>query len=104
MKTKATPMSLPMILGIALGIGLMVWSGVIVLEAWFNTRMQQEHESKVIVPPMVELQAYKAEQSSLLETYRWLDREAGVVQLPVERAMQLVVQEHSVQEHSGGGR
>ena len=95
MKSKATPMSLPMILGIALGIGLLLLSAVIVLEAWFNTRMQQEHESKVVAPPMVELETYEAEQRDHLEEYRWVDQETGVVQLPIERAMQLVVQENS---------
>ena len=32
-------------------------------------------------------------QSERLEAYRWIDRETGVVQLPIERAMQLVVEE-----------
>ncbi len=32
-------------------------------------------------------------QRRSLEEYRWLDRERGIVQIPIERAMQIVVDE-----------
>jgi hypothetical protein len=42
--------------------------------------------------------AYLAElrngQAKQAASYGWVDRKAGVVQLPIERAMELVVQEH----------
>jgi hypothetical protein len=88
-------MSLPMLLGIALAIGLLVWSGVLLLQAWVNTRLAREQDRKIVAPPFAELEVYQAEQQALLGEYRWIDREAGRVGLPVERAMQLVVEEHA---------
>jgi hypothetical protein len=37
-------------------------------------------------------------QAAQASSYGWVDKQAGTVQLPVERAMELVVQEH------GGGK
>ena len=42
----------------------------------------------------------KAAQAARLQAYGWIDREKGVVALPVERAMELVVGESS----TAGGR
>jgi hypothetical protein len=36
----------------------------------------------------------RAGQDKQLETYAWVDRKAGVVQLPIDRAMELVVQQY----------
>jgi hypothetical protein len=41
---------------------------------------------------MVDLKKKQAAQG---EAYGWVDQKAGVVQLPVARAMQLVIQEHA---------
>ena len=40
--------------------------------------------------PQNELQAYRHEKVQALEGYRWIDREGGVVQIPIERAMELM--------------
>ncbi len=39
-------------------------------------------------------QVMAAEAAGMAE-YRWVDAHAGVVQLPIERAMELVIQEHA---------
>jgi hypothetical protein len=44
---------------------------------------------------LADLRKKQAEQAA---AYGWVDRKAGVVQLPVARAMELIVQEH------GGGK
>lgn len=36
----------------------------------------------------------KQEQTHKLETYSWIDQKAGVVQLPIERAMELTAQKY----------
>ena len=43
--------------------------------------------------PPVELGAYLADERSRLSSYAWIDREAGVVRIPIERAMALVASE-----------
>jgi hypothetical protein len=40
------------------------------------------------------LQAYRDERTQRLETWGWVDRKAGIVHMPIDRAMELVVQEH----------
>jgi hypothetical protein len=40
----------------------------------------------------------KEEQLSQLSAYRWVDREAGVAAVPIERAMELVMEEENRKE------
>ncbi len=42
--------------------------------------------------PREDLERILAEQQSKLETYGWEDRQAGTVRIPIERAMDLLVQ------------
>jgi hypothetical protein len=41
--------------------------------------------------PVGDLRAMKAAQAKQLNSYAWVDRQHGIVQVPIERAMQLVV-------------
>jgi len=41
--------------------------------------------------PVEVLTAHRAEQRRLLENYGWVDREAGVVRVPIEEAMQSIL-------------
>src|ERR1022692_3313835 len=40
--------------------------------------------------PQDELRTYRRGKATALEGYRWVDRTGGVVQIPIERAMELV--------------
>jgi hypothetical protein len=40
--------------------------------------------------PQGELRTYRRGKATALEGYRWVDRTGGVVQIPIERAMELV--------------
>jgi hypothetical protein len=42
--------------------------------------------------PRDDLQRFRDAQTAALETYGWVDRNAGIVRLPIERAMDLVVE------------
>jgi hypothetical protein len=48
--------------------------------------------------PTLDLKALRAEERAILEGYGWVDRDAGVVRVPIERAMELLVQ-----RQQGGG-
>jgi hypothetical protein len=50
------------------------------------------------VTPQTDLARYRAEQRRKLSSYRLIDKQAGVVQIPIERAMALVAQEHDAGE------
>lgn len=43
--------------------------------------------------PQDDLRSYRRGKAAALEGYRWVDRGGGVVQIPIERAMELVVAE-----------
>jgi hypothetical protein len=42
--------------------------------------------------PWADLRRYREEQSRILSNYAWIDRKAGVVRIPIERAMELVIE------------
>ena len=49
-------------------------------------------EPRLSVNPGEELKALHAEETKLLEGYEWIDRERGIVRIPIERAVELIAQ------------
>lgn len=45
------------------------------------------------------LSQMRAEQNQELATYGWIDQKAGVVRLPIERAMELTAQKYGPHQH-----
>jgi len=75
-------------IGVVVTIAIVIW-----LIAMFNIELSKEVERKEAMRPPVEIQQYRAEQESRLHGYEWVDTEAGVVAIPIERAMEIVVRE-----------
>ena len=48
-------------------------------------------EPRLQADPRGDLRALRAAEDVLLHTYGWVDREQGVVKVPIERAMELLV-------------
>lgn len=65
------------------------------LEVLYYKTAGAEFSRKKVETTSVELESTRAEQSQLLENYRWVDKDAGVVSMPIERAMELIVEEHA---------
>lgn len=42
--------------------------------------------------PALDIQAYLQSQQNLLTTYGWVDRQSGIARLPIDRAMELLLQ------------
>jgi hypothetical protein len=42
--------------------------------------------------PAVDMQSYLQSQQNLLSTYGWIDRQSGIVRLPIDRAMELLLE------------
>lgn len=56
--------------------------------------------------PSSDLRALREEKRAMLTEYRWLDRDAGVVQIPIARAMELLVarsEQHSRPNDAASG-
>lgn len=82
----------------ALGaIGLMVV--IIALQAWFFGAQRSKQARNSDAGGLAEIGQVPAGTVELLGSYRWIDQPKGVVGIPVERAMALVVQEQSAIEH-----
>jgi hypothetical protein len=45
------------------------------------------------VSPPLDLQTFRAREEAELHTYGWINQTAGVVRIPIERAMELVLQQ-----------
>jgi len=47
--------------------------------------------------PQDDLHSYRRDKANALESYHWIDRAGGIVQIPIERAMELVAAQASTQ-------
>jgi hypothetical protein len=54
------------------------------------------------VNPRQNLEAFRAREDEELNTYGWIDRDAGIVRIPIDRAMDLIGQ-RGLPEHSTSG-
>jgi hypothetical protein len=56
-----------------------------------NVRMLPP-EPRLQVSAPKDLKQYKAEQGEILNSYGWVDQNAGIVRIPIDRAMDILVQ------------
>lgn len=80
---------------------LLVVITILALQAYFSRVSNEQFEEKVVSEIPEEKATVFAEQRKLLSEYRWIDRDQGVVGIPVDRAMEIVASE--LREQQGGG-
>ena len=92
-------------------VGLFVASVVVFLVVWVMFGVFDRREAQAVpdfplaagrnrVPPQPRLQVtpredfqqMQTEQEALLETYRWIDRDAGRVRIPIDEAIRLTLE------------
>ncbi len=56
------------------------------------SRPQLPPEPRLQTAPLRDLQEMRAAEEAILHSYGWVDRQAGVVRIPIERAMQLLAE------------
>jgi hypothetical protein len=66
---------------------------VVLLQAFFYRAEQQENVRKVVAVAPQELSQLRAQQEELLHSYKVIDLQKGVVAIPIDLAMKLVVVE-----------
>jgi hypothetical protein len=44
--------------------------------------------------PLADRQRYEAQERAKLSGYAWVDRSSGIVRIPIDRAMQILAQQH----------
>lgn len=57
-----------------------------------NTEGELRDVPRLQLAPEVDLQTFRAREDRELNSYGWIDRTTGVVRIPIERAMDLLVQ------------
>lgn len=102
----ADVVSLTMVAGLFLICGLLVIFACLGLIHFFNfkDKARQTHapspvrataqfpEPRLQAKPAAELEKFRAAEEQQLNSYGWIDRFAGIVRIPIERAMELIVQ------------
>ena len=86
---KAWPTTVAALVGAFLLLATVFW-----IEALYQKTVEAERARKIVSQEPAELSTVRASQADQLREYRWVDRTQGVVALPIERAMELVVEEH----------
>lgn len=76
---------------------------LVALIGYFDRVRDEEFEAKVVDKPTTAVRDLRAEQLGELREYRWIDRDAGTVAIPIGRAMDLVVEERGEAPGSGSG-
>jgi hypothetical protein len=74
-------------------LAVLLIGSVFALEGYFGRVKDEVAQDKLIARPYEELESVRAAQTAQINRTEWIDREAGVVAIPVERAMELVAAE-----------
>jgi hypothetical protein len=72
---------------------LIVVASVVGLTALFTATADSEQQAKAASGLAADICESVDEQEEKLASYGWVDREKGVVRIPIERAMELLVNE-----------
>jgi len=63
------------------------------LRSWFFQVRNEIVVDRVLTVPITDIAARTAREDSVLASYGWVDPEKGIVHIPIEKAMELVVRE-----------
>ncbi len=72
---------------------LVVVLTVILLSALTSSMERAQERAKVYAAGVPELEQLNARQLQNIQSYRWIDRERGLVAVPIDEAIRLVVRE-----------
>jgi hypothetical protein len=70
---------------------------IVLLQTWFYRAEEDERYRKVYSQPYQELQKADNEQRERIGSYGWVSEGDGVAHIPIEEAMELVVEESALQ-------
>lgn len=63
-----------------------------VSDAVADQRQVELRAAPLQASPEADMEAYEAEQRIATEQYKWIDKERGVVRIPVDRAIDLIIE------------
>ncbi len=83
----------PMIALVGITSAVFLFVLIIALLAWFNATEQRELRQKIVEPPNEKLEQLDAKQLESINVYRLVDPKKGVIAIPIDRAMDLVLKD-----------
>ncbi len=86
-------LNIPMIVTVGVVSVVLTFASVFAVQALYYQYFAAQMELKVVEAPTADADSKLAEQNAKLARYSWANREQGVVTIPIERAMRLVVRE-----------
>ena len=87
----------PFLTGIAVPILLVLFLVIVGLLMWANS-FQPQPVSEETKSPEQKLHELQAKDKKILTTYGWVNQEKGIVRIPIEQAMKLIVDESVTKE------
>ena len=79
---------------LAVVVGVVVLGAVVLgVQQYFDLALRDELQRKVLAVESTALRNLRAAEQVKLGSYQWVDRKAGVVRIPVDRAMELTLAE-----------
>jgi len=78
-----------------LGAGIIIGLVLVIMgvQSYYDHVREQQIFVKQLEPVSEDLKALHAREATDLHSYRYIDRSKGTVRIPIERAMELVIQE-----------
>jgi hypothetical protein len=73
--------------------GVLLFVLVVWLQSFYYRVENEELQSKVVAEAPEDLAKVRADEEAQLAGYRWVDQEHGVVAIPIDRAMDLLVKQ-----------
>lgn len=93
-------LDIPMIVTVGIVSTVLTAACVIGVQALYLSYAQAETNRKVVFAPTADADSKLAEQSAKLARYGWANREQGKVVVPIEHAMDLVVEDYATRDGS----
>ena len=79
--------------GVVLGSVVFIVASIFVVQLYFDRNFEQQVYIKVLSPVADDLQNLRAREDQELHSYQFINREQGLVRLPIGRAMELLAAE-----------
>lgn len=94
MMAERDDLNVPMIATVGVVSVVLTIATVYAVQALYFEQANSENERKVVLSPTVDADSRLAEQEAKISRYSWIKRSDGVVAIPIDRAMQLIVDEY----------
>jgi hypothetical protein len=84
--------NVPLVLTIGIVAGILIIVIIIGLQGWYQSQENDEMAFKAELFKNADLIDLKAAQTDNISHYRWVDKQNNVVSIPIDRAMQVMIE------------